>query len=95
MAKQRRMCTNEAEYARVLGLERKALRAIVGRLLEAHLPYETVRSVCYEAMRDLVVSPSAMPQHKPGIDFLVGEALEHMETLIDDIVVQRSGDAKR
>lgn len=86
MAKARLMCTSDKQYADALRLERKALRAIVGRLIEGYLPYETVRKICYESTRELVTPVMQAPVHRPGIDFLVGEALESMDTLIDELV---------
>jgi len=87
MAKTRIVWVTADQQTRALMLERKALQAVVARLIEAHFPYEQVRRICYDATRDLL-PPQSERSHKPSLDYLANEALEHMHTLIDEMVEQ-------
>jgi len=86
MAKARTVWTNEADYARALALERKALRAVIRTLLASEMPYEKVRKLCYRAMNELFVPATQAPVETPGLDFLASEALECIDTVIDEMV---------
>lgn len=85
--KLRHNCIGETELKRALELERRAMRALLGRLLKSEMPYDRVKRLCYESTAD-VLSPAA--PEAPGFDYLVGEALEPLHGLIDEMI-ERSG----
>lgn len=89
--KLRHNCIGEAELKRALELERRAMRAFVTRLLKTEMPYERVKRLCYEVTGDVVCSGVTSPE-APGFDFLVGEALEHLQTLIDEMIERPARD---
>jgi hypothetical protein len=94
MARPRESWTNDRETAECLRLERRAMRALVGRLMLEHLPVETVRRLCYTIIGDVVRTGPLFPE-RPGTIALVADALDSVGTLIDEMVERPEGDVSR